>query len=209
MPNLSKRIIKKYPNRRLYDTEASAYITLEEVKQFILEKIDIQVIDAKTDKDLTTHILLQIVLEIESLDKPILTYEVLTQLIRFYGLPWQQMVGGYLEKNMSMLMNMQEKWLEQYASHQNQDMATKQEADWDESVKDQFLDAQNIMNQQVEQSAQSWIEMQKAWQEKMIDLPKKLTTSFWDNPFFNSFVEPEITEQNVSSSDKASDNKTN
>lgn len=113
MANSSKRIIKKYPNRRLYDTETSAYITLEEVKQFILEKIDIQVIDVKTKDDLTTHILLQIILETQTVGKPFLSYDVLTQLIRFYGSSWHEMASGHLEKNLNLLMTMQEQWQDQ------------------------------------------------------------------------------------------------
>lgn len=120
MQNPTRRIIKKYPNRRLYDTETSAYITLEDVRQLVLDKIDITVVDAKTGDDLTSNILLQIILETQSLGKPFLSYDVLTQLIRFYGSSWHEMVSGHLEKNLNLLMNMQEQWQGQVTAMQEQ-----------------------------------------------------------------------------------------
>ena len=120
MQSSSKRLIKKYPNRRLYDTETSAYITLEDVRQLVLDKIDISVVDAKTGDDLTTNILLQIILETQSLGKPFLSYDVLTQLIRFYGSSWHEMVSGHLEKNLNLLMSMQEQWQGQVTAMQEQ-----------------------------------------------------------------------------------------
>src|SRR3954470_24893913 len=79
------RIIKKYPNRRLYDTATSGYITLADVKKMVLETIDFQVVDAKTGDDLTRAILLQIILEEESAGLPMFSSEMLAQMIRFYG----------------------------------------------------------------------------------------------------------------------------
>ncbi len=101
------RIIKKYPNRRLYDTDTSSYITLTEIKQLVMESEPLQVVDAKTGDDLTRSILLQIILEEEANGSPMFTAPVLSNIIRFYGHAMQSLMGGYLEKNMQMLMEMQ------------------------------------------------------------------------------------------------------
>ena len=101
------RIIKKYPNRRLYDTDTSSYITLAEIKQLVMESEPLQVVDAKTADDLTRSILLQIILEEEANGSPMFTAPVLSNIIRFYGHAMQGLMGGYLEKNMQVLMEMQ------------------------------------------------------------------------------------------------------
>lgn len=103
----AQRIIKKYPNRRLYDTDTSSYITLAEIKQLVMESEPLQVVDAKTSEDLTRSILLQIILEEESNGSPMFTAPVLANIIRFYGHAMQGLMGGYLEKNMQALMEMQ------------------------------------------------------------------------------------------------------
>jgi polyhydroxyalkanoate synthesis repressor PhaR len=101
------RIIKKYPNRRLYDTDTSSYITLTEIKQLVMDSESFVVVDAKTGDDLTRSILLQIILEEESQGSPMFTAPVLANIIRFYGHTMQGFMGGYLEKNMQALMDMQ------------------------------------------------------------------------------------------------------
>ena len=101
------RIIKKYPNRRLYDTANSGYITLADVKQMVLEFIDFQVIDAKSGDDLTRSILLQIILEEESAGVPMFSSEMLSQMIRFYGNALQGIMGNYMEQNVKAFMAIQ------------------------------------------------------------------------------------------------------
>jgi polyhydroxyalkanoate synthesis repressor PhaR len=103
----SQRVIKKYPNRRLYDTRTSSYITLSEIKQLVMDSELFSVVDAKTSEDLTRSILLQIILEEESNGSPMFTIPVLSNIIRFYGHAMQGLMGGYLEKNMQTLMEMQ------------------------------------------------------------------------------------------------------
>ena len=102
-----QRVIKKYPNRRLYDTDTSSYITLAEIKQLVMENEPCVVRDAKTGEDLTRSILLQIILEEEANGTPMFTADVLANVIRFYGHAMQGLMGGYLEKNMQALMQMQ------------------------------------------------------------------------------------------------------
>jgi polyhydroxyalkanoate synthesis repressor PhaR len=102
-----KRIIKKYPNRRLYDTEISKYITLEEVKKLVLEGVDFCVKDVKTEEDLTRSILLQIISEQEHEGRPMFSTQTLTQLIRFYGNAYQAAVSEYLQRSLEMFTTQQ------------------------------------------------------------------------------------------------------
>jgi polyhydroxyalkanoate synthesis repressor PhaR len=102
-----QRVIKKYPNRRLYDTATSSYITLAEIKHLVMGNESFMVMDAKTAEDLTRNILLQIILEEEAGGSPMFTAPVLSNIIRFYGHTMQGMMGGYLEKNMQALMDLQ------------------------------------------------------------------------------------------------------
>jgi polyhydroxyalkanoate synthesis repressor PhaR len=106
------RVIKKYPNRRLYDTETSTYITLTEVKQLVMEKAPFVVRDAKSGDDLTRSILLQIILEEEAGGAPMFTEQVLANIIRFYGQAMQGYMGPYLEKNIQAMTEVQAKLAE-------------------------------------------------------------------------------------------------
>ncbi|WP_296447261.1 polyhydroxyalkanoate synthesis repressor PhaR [Rhodoferax sp. UBA5149] len=110
---VSQRVIKKYPNRRLYDTDTSSYITLAEVKQLVMDSEPFVVRDVKTGDDLTRSILLQIILEEEANGSPMFTAPVLASVIRFYGHTMQGFMGGYLEKNMQSLADFQTKFGEQ------------------------------------------------------------------------------------------------
>jgi polyhydroxyalkanoate synthesis repressor PhaR len=101
------RIIKKYPNRRLYDTQTSTYITITDVKQLVLDQEEFKVIDAKSSDDLTRAILMQIILDEEAGGKPMFSAPVLSNIIRFYGHAMQGMMGGYIEKNIQTLMDLQ------------------------------------------------------------------------------------------------------
>src|SRR5881227_2412847 len=112
-PENHTRLIKKYPNRRLYDTKTSSYITLADVKQMVLKQEDFQVIDAKSGEDLTRQILLQIILEEESGGVPMFSSDLLAQLIRFYGHAMQGLMGTYLEKNIRAFRDIQNTLQEQ------------------------------------------------------------------------------------------------
>lgn len=104
------RLIKKYPNRRLYDTQTSTYITLADVKQLVLANENFQVVDAKSGEDLTRSILLQIILEEESGGMPMFSSNMLAQIIRFYGHAMQGIMGSYLEKNIQAFMEISSAW---------------------------------------------------------------------------------------------------
>jgi len=107
------RIIKKYPNRRLYDTEISSYITLEEVRQLVIDGEEFEVRDAKTGEDLTRSVLLQIIAEHEETGQPMFTTQLLSQIIRFYGDSMQGFMGSYLEKSLQIFLDQQQKFRSQ------------------------------------------------------------------------------------------------
>ncbi|GAC1607297.1 MAG: polyhydroxyalkanoate synthesis repressor PhaR [Ramlibacter sp.] len=109
----AQRVIKKYPNRRLYDTDTSTYITLAEVKQLVLQREPFVVRDAKTNDDLTRSILLQIILEQEAGGAPMFSEVALANIIRFYGHSAQGFMGSYLEKNVQAFTDIQAKLAEQ------------------------------------------------------------------------------------------------
>ena len=106
-PGSAVRVLKKYPNRRLYDTQSSSYITLADVKRMVLEGQEFEVRDAKDGGDLTRSILLQIILEEESGGVPMFTTETLSQIIRFYGHAMQGAMGDWFEQNMKAFTDMQ------------------------------------------------------------------------------------------------------
>ncbi len=107
------RIIKKYPNRRLYDTEISSYITIEDVRQLIVDGESFEVRDAKTGDDLTRQVLLQIITEHEQDGQPMLSTELLSQMIRFYGDSLQGFMGNYLERSMQLFLEQQQQFRQQ------------------------------------------------------------------------------------------------
>jgi polyhydroxyalkanoate synthesis repressor PhaR len=102
------RIIKKYPNRRLYDTEISSYVTLEDVRQLIVEGESFEVRDARTGNDLTRSVLLQILAEHEDIGQPIFSTQLLTTVIRFYGDSLQGIIGSYLDRSIQVFSEQQQ-----------------------------------------------------------------------------------------------------
>jgi polyhydroxyalkanoate synthesis repressor PhaR len=105
-----KRIIKKYPNRRLYDTEVSKYITIEDVRRLVIDGVDFCVKDVKTDEDLTRSILLQIIAEQEHDGAPLFSTRTLTQLIRFYGNAYQAAFADYLQQSLDIFAAQQQEF---------------------------------------------------------------------------------------------------
>jgi polyhydroxyalkanoate synthesis repressor PhaR len=107
------RIIKKYPNRRLYDTKISSYITIEDVRQLIVDGEEFEVRDAKSGEDLTRQVLLQIIAEHEQDGEPMLSTQLLSQIIRFYGDSLQGFMGNYLERSMQIFLEQQQQFRQQ------------------------------------------------------------------------------------------------
>jgi polyhydroxyalkanoate synthesis repressor PhaR len=130
-----QRVIKKYPNRRLYDTQTSSYVTLSEIKQLVMHGKPFVVRDAKSAEDLTRSVLLQIILEEESAGVPMFTEAVLANIIRFYGHAMQGHMGAYLESNLQSLMMMQSKM-----GHQQQNIMSQMQEQMQKQTA-QFLSA--------------------------------------------------------------------
>ena len=102
------RVIKKYPNRRLYDTVQSKYITLSDIRSLVLERIDFVVIDKKSQEDITRSILLQVIADQEHAGEPLMSQDFLSQVIRSYGGAMQNVVGSYLEQSLKLLSTEQQ-----------------------------------------------------------------------------------------------------
>ena len=154
------RLIKKYPNRRLYDTRNSAYITLADVKALVLLYEPFKVVDAKSGDDLTRAILLQIIIEEEAGSSPMFTCELLSQMIRFYGQSSQAMVSKYLENNIRAFTGMQHR-LEQHAqSMYGHDSELSQEL-WEQFMNLQGPALNSVMGAYLDQSKKMFDEMQQ------------------------------------------------
>lgn len=107
------RIIKKYPNRRLYDTEESRYVTVNDVQLLVRGGVDIKVLDSQTGEDITRSILIQIITEQESGGDPLFTTEMLTRMIRFYDEAVHDAFSGYMEQSMRLFGDQQERFAKQ------------------------------------------------------------------------------------------------
>ncbi|HEX6704253.1 MAG TPA: polyhydroxyalkanoate synthesis repressor PhaR [Albitalea sp.] len=153
------RILKKYPNRRLYDTETSSYITLADVKKMVLTGQDFVVRDAKTGDDLTRSILLQIILEEETGGVPMFSTQMLAQIIRFYGDAMQGMMGSYLEKNLQTFTDIQTRLTEQ--SKGLYDPKVMSPELWTQFLNGQAPVVQGLMGNYLEQSKQLFVQMQE------------------------------------------------
>jgi polyhydroxyalkanoate synthesis repressor PhaR len=162
----SMRIIKKYPNRRLYDTATSGYITLADVKQMVIENTPFQVRDAKTNEELTRQILLQIILDEEAAGMPMFSNDMLGQMIRFYAGAMQGVVGGMFEQNVRAFMEFQRKMAEQTASLGNGMDASKFGPEvWQQFMQMQAPTMQGMMGNYLEQSTKMFMDMQQKMQE--------------------------------------------
>jgi len=158
------RLIKKYPNRRLYDTQTSTYITLADVKQLVLDHENFQVVDAKSSEDLTRPILLQIILDEEAGGMPMFSAPMLSQVIRFYGNAMQGMMGSYLEKNIQAFIEIQGKVQEQSkAFYETNKIGPEM---WTQFVNMQSPMIQSMMSNYIEQSKNLFVQMQENMQNQ-------------------------------------------
>ena len=154
-----ERLIKKYPNRRLYDTQTSTYVTLADIKELVMASESFKVLDAKTDEDLTRSILLQIILEEEACGMPIFSTQMLQQMIRFYGHSMQGLMGSHLERTMQSFMDMQQKLTEQSKS-----MTGGGTEAWTQMMNLQNPFMQNLMTNYMDQSKDLFLKMQEQMQ---------------------------------------------
>ena len=159
------RVLKKYPNRRLYDTRTSSYITLSDVKQMVLEGETFEVRDAKTSDEITRSILLQIILEEETGGMPMFTTQMLAQVIRFYGHAMQGMMGSYLERNLQTFVDLQARFAEQSKGLYDPTSFTPEM--WSQFMTGQAPMMQGLMGDYLEQSKNLFVQMQEQVQEQM------------------------------------------
>ncbi|MEO5698710.1 MAG: polyhydroxyalkanoate synthesis repressor PhaR [Burkholderiaceae bacterium] len=157
-------MLKKYPNRRLYDTQSSSYITLADVKAMVLTDERFEVRDAKTGEDLTRSILLQVILEEESGGVPTFSTPMLSQIIRFYGHSMQAMMGSYLEKNLQTFTDIQARLAEQ--SKGVYDPAAQTPEMWAQFLSGQAPAVQGLMGNYLEQSRNMFVKMQEQMAEQ-------------------------------------------
>lgn len=174
----AERLIKKYPNRRLYDTQTSSYITLTDVKQLVLDNEEFTVVDAKSNEDLTRSILLQIILEEEASGVPMFSTGVLAQIIRYYGHAMQGMMGSYLEKNVEAFTDIQRKFTS--ATLDGKPFSPEM---WTQFMNVQGPIMQGMMNNYIDQSKTLFVQMQ----EQMQNQSKSLFSAF---PFMSPVVPP-------------------
>ncbi len=158
-PGGDVRVLKKYPNRRLYDTHSSSYITLADVKQMVLDGQPFEVRDAKTGDEITRSILLQIILEEETGGMPMFSTAMLAQVIRYYGHAMQGMMGAYLEQNMQAFSDMQARVSEQSKGLYDP-KAFSPEA-WTQLMSGQAPMLQGLMGNYLEQSKSLFAQMQE------------------------------------------------
>lgn len=177
----SIRLIKKYPNRRLYDTRTSSYITLSDVKELVLGHEDFQVVDAKSGEDLTRSILLQIILEEESGGMPMFTSDLLSHMIRFYGHAMQGMMGKYLENNIKAFSDMQHKLQEQVRGVYGENNTISKDL-WAQFMNFQGPALQNMMGTYVEQSKKMFQQMQ----DQVESQTRNMFTGFQFPPQFSA-----------------------
>ena len=159
------RLIKKYPNRRLYDTKTSSYITLVDVKQMVLKQEEFQVVDAKSGDDLTRQILLQIILEEESGSVPMFSSDLLLQMIRSYGGAMQGFMGSYLEKNLEGFQQMQ-KALQEQSQKLYGDGSRSSNEIWTQFMNMQGPAMQGLMQAYMEQSQKMFAQFQEQMQSQ-------------------------------------------
>jgi polyhydroxyalkanoate synthesis repressor PhaR len=160
------RLIKKYPNRRLYDTKTSSYITLADVKQMVQKQEDFQVVDAKSNDDLTRQILLQIILEEESAGMPMFSSDLLSQMIRSYGSAMQGFMSTYLDKNLEGFQQMQKALQEQSQKLYGGDSSANPQEIWTKFMSMQGPAMQGLMQAYMEQSQKMFAQFQDQMQNQ-------------------------------------------
>ena len=161
------RLIKKYPNRRLYDTQNSRYITLSEVKDLVLAQEAFAVADAKTGEDITRSILLQIIVEEEGKGPSLLSVALMSQLICCYGKAMQGVMGAYLEKNVQAFVEIQQRLSE--PAPEAADAAEAQEFTpemWTQFMSVQGPMIQGMLSNYIEQSKALFLQTQEQMQEQ-------------------------------------------
>ncbi len=165
--HIETRVIKKYQNRRLYDTATSTYIILDDIKQMIIEGDNVQVTDVKSGEDVTRSVLLQILLEEEAHKSPILSNGFLLQIIRFYGKAFQPAISPFLEQGMDMLRQTQKKFYAQLkATHPKESLPSSLDL-WKEFWQERGPHVQQNIFDYLSNSTTNFLQMQEQVQEQL------------------------------------------
>ena len=192
-----QHIIKKYPNRRLYDTQTSTYITLADVKQMVLAHDTFRVVDAKTNDDLTRSIMLQIILEEENEGVSLFTTEMLAQIIRSYGNVMQGMLGSYLEKNMQAFADIQSDLAE---SGEKTDAQQQIDSEvWQQLLAIQTPMMQGMMSTYIKQSREMFLQMREVMASQ--------TAVLFQNLSAGGVIKPELLKSDASTKKSAKKTK--
>ena len=181
------RIIKKYPNRRLYDTANSGYITLADVKQMVLDDLRFQVIDAKSGDDLTRTILLQIILEEEAGGMPMFSSEMLAQMIRFYGSAQQTIMGQYIEQNVHAFLAIQKKLQDQAKQIYGDKMMITPDL-WKQFMQMQAPAMQGMLGKYLENNMKTFVDFQNKLQDQSRTMYGAGDNTHMQADFWNQFL---------------------
>lgn len=160
------RIIKKYQNRRLYDTATSMYIVLDDIKEYIVAGEMIKVIDVKTEQDVTRSVLLQIILEEEANGMPMFSDDFMFQIIRFYGKAFQPSISPFLENGIDLFRKMQRQFYEQVAGNHSTNNVKSGVEMWNDFLAKRSSLVENNIKEYMENSAETFIKMQESLKEQ-------------------------------------------
>lgn len=162
----SVRVIKKYQNRRLYDLSTSTYVVLEDIKQMIMDGEIIQVIDAKSEQDVTRTVLMQVILEEEVNGVPIFSNDFLFQIIRFYGKAFQSSLSPFLEQGVDLFRRMQKKFYEEIRDVYGKDKLNSGAELWREFMEKQGPEIEKSIKTQMQNNASVFLQMQEQLQQQ-------------------------------------------
>lgn len=160
------RIIKKYQNRRLYDTATSMYIVLDDIKEIIVNGEIVKVIDVKTNEDVTRSVLLQIILEEEVNGIPMFSNDFLFQIIRFYGKAFQSSISPFLEQGVNLFKKMQKQFYEQFRDNYGKSKISSGVELWQEFLEQRGAQLEENIKEYIESSASTFLKMQERLQQQ-------------------------------------------
>ncbi|MCX8515246.1 MAG: polyhydroxyalkanoate synthesis repressor PhaR [Pseudomonadota bacterium] len=172
------RLIKKYQNRRLYDTATSTYIILEDIKQILVDGEMIQVVDVKSNLDVTRSVLLQIILEEEINGVPIFSNEFLLQIIRFYGKSFQPSISPFLEHGINFIRKMQKNFYAQIKEPYNKNNLNSNFELWQEFIKQQAPQIESGIKDYIQNTTDTFLNIQDNMQQQAEKVIKYMNIPF-------------------------------
>lgn len=181
------RIIKKYQNRRLYDTATSTYVILEDIKQMVMDGEMVKVVDIKTEEDVTRGVLLQIISEEESHGKPIFSNDFLVQIIKLYGKAFQASLSPFLEQGLDLFRKVQKNFYEQIRDVYGKDKLSSGVVLWKEFMQQEGPQIESSIKEYVQHNTNTFLKMQEH-----IQLQAQNILDYMQFPFGANFIKPEV-----------------